>query len=930
LLTPALTFLFTDIEGSTALLQRVGEEVYAEILAQHHSIIRAALADFGGEEVGTQGDGFLAVFSSPKACVAAVVEMQRAIQSHPWCGGERIRVRMGVHTGEVVQTSTGLVGLAVHRAARVAAVAYGGQVLLSDATAALVRDALASDVVLRDLGEHRLKDLGRPERIWQVCAEGLPAEFPPVRSLDNPALRNNLPAELASFVGRERELAELRRLIAASRLVTLCGTGGAGKTRLAVHVAAELLDGTGDGVWLVELAPLSDPELVASAIAGALQIPLQPRRQVIDGVTDALASQSALIVLDNCEHLLDACAKATEVILRRCPHIRLVATSREPLGTPGETIYRVPSMSLPSSEDTEASDWKTSDAVTLFIERASAQGVEVTCDGDSGGLLISICRRLDGMPLALELAAARTRSMSLIDLSARLDQRFRLLTGGSRNSLDRHQTLRATIDWSYALLDATERRLFRRLSVFADSFDLEAVEKVCGLHDIDQLDVAALLGSLVDKSLVLPDRAGATLRYRLLETLRQYAAERLLEAGEAESGMCSSAHSNYYLSVAEAAAPRLECSEQEIWIARLDSEAANLRGALMNAIEAVDGRERVVRMTAALRRYWLVRHPDDELLGLLAPILDRDDLRGDLGLAGLATATVALQARALGFDHRRSLGQRAVKLSQQSGDDRPLIEALAVLATILSFAGKGEQGCPYAEEAVSLARSLHDDRLLATSIGAYLLCTPSSSPDLRRKLFGEAIDCTTRSGDHLFNYLLHNNAGVEALRTGDLVAARSHLLRAQEGQEALGFRSHHVSGNLGWVSREEHDFEAARAHFEESLRISRHDGDRGGLAYSCLGLACISTDTGLWEKAVTLHGLAQGFLEYAEEYWQSPEVAYRSSSLEAAREHLGAHDFESRYLAAKALGFHDALAKLLETTFDRRRPPQHPNRIPGH
>ena len=503
-----LTFLFTDIEGSTALLGRLGDDDYAQVLAGHHALIRSALAAHGGREIDTQGDAFFAVFSSPRGCVAAVLQMQQAIAAHAWPGGEQVRVRMGIHCGEAARTATGLVGLEVHRAARVAAAGYGGQVLMSEAAAVLVRDGLPPGAALADLGSHRLKDLGRPERIFQLQAAGLPAQFPPLRSLGNPALPNNLPVQLSTFIGREREVSEVRALVQSSRLVTLTGAGGVGKTRLGLQVAAELLDRSEDGVWVVELAAATDQDAVPAAISQALRLTAQLGQPALEALLDALALQDVLIVMDNCEHLIGGCAKTAEVIARRCPRVHLLATSREPLGIGGEIIYRVPSMSLPGPGDADAGTPGSCDAVALLVERARAYGVALSVDEQAGPVVVSVCRRLDGMPLAIELAAARLRSMSLAELHDRLDQRFRLLTGGSRTALERQQTLRATVAWSYALLTGAEQLLLRRLSVFAGGFDLAAAEAVCGSGGLDVLDVAALLGSLVDKSLVVAEQAG--------------------------------------------------------------------------------------------------------------------------------------------------------------------------------------------------------------------------------------------------------------------------------------------------------------------------------------------------------------------------------------------------------------------------------------
>src|ERR1700733_11087339 len=539
-------------------------------------------------------------------------------------GWGRVRVRRGIHCGEAARTPTGLVGLEVHRAARVAAVAHGGQVLVSEAAAALGRGGLPPY-----LGSHRLKDLGRPERIFQMTGPGLQAGFPPLRSLGNPALPNNLPAQLSAFIGRQREVAEVRALLESARLVTLTGVGGCGKTRLGRQVAAELLDGSGDGVWLAELAAVTDQEAVPAAISQALRLAAPPGRPGLEALLDALALQDVLIVLDNCEHLIGGCAKTAEAIVRRCPRVHLLATSREPLGIGGEVIYRVPSLSLPGPEDSGFAPG-SSDAVALFTDRAWAHGVVLSGGEQAGPVVVSVCRRLDGMPLAIELAAARLRSMSLAELHGRLDQRFRLLTGGSRTAVARQQTLRATVAWSYSLLTGDEQLLLARLSVFAGGFGLDAAEAVCGSGDLDILDVADLLGSLVDKSLVVAEQAGAGLRYRLLETIRLFAAERLVEAGEAEAAAVAAAHCAHFLAVAEEAAVYLTGPEQGGWLARLDADQANLRRAARHAAGWPDGTAVVLRLGVALGwRYWWARNRQQEGFGLLVPVLRRPDADAD-------------------------------------------------------------------------------------------------------------------------------------------------------------------------------------------------------------------------------------------------------------------------------------------------------------
>ncbi len=899
------TFLFTDIEGSTAALRRLGEGLYGQVLSDHHALVRSGLAAHDGTEVDTQGDAFFAVFSSPRACVAAAVEIQRALAAHAWPAAEHVRVRMGIHTGEASKTATGLVGLDVHRAARLAAVGHGGQVLFSESAATLVRDALPSGAALADLGVHRLKDLGRPEHIFSLRADGLDAEFPPLRSLGNPALANNLPAQLATFIGRDTELAEVRSLVESSRLVTLTGAGGSGKTRLGLQVAAELLEGTGDGVWLVELAAVSDADDVPSAIAAALGIAGKSGRPVLETLLDALVPQDLLIVLDNCEHLISACAKAADAITRRCPRVHLLATSREPLGIGGETIYRVPPLSLPGPGDDDAAG--SCDAVALFVDRAKAQGAGLVVDEKTTPLIVSICRRLDGLPLAIELAAARLRSLSLNGLGDRLDQRFRLLTGGSRTALARQQTLRATVEWSYSLLNGPEQSLLGCLSVFAETFDLDAAEAVGGAGDIDVFDVADLLGSLVDKSLVVAEPAGGALRYRLLETIRQFAAERLAEVGDDQVAAVAAAHSAHFLAVAEAAAPHLTGPEQAEWLARLSADHANLRRAAEHAASDPGGTAQVLRFGVALSRYWMTRARSAEALTLLLPVLARPQARHDPELFGTALVIAAVEACLTDIVTARPLGEQALRLARQLHSDRLLVDSLSVVSTIYYFAGEAERGLPLGREAVARARTLGDDVLLGEAMSGYLMCSDVIDPARTGTLYAEAIAATRRSGDQLFAGILHNNASVHALRLGDLSAARAHLEQAARIRQAIGQRDDTLLINLGWVLRLDGDPDGARSRFAAALASGRRNGDHFSTAYAALGLACLAADAGEWSRTALLNGVAQAVLNRTGEAWQDPEADYLRDSLDQARAQLGHEQADEAYARGLALSFDDAL-----------------------
>ena len=645
----------------------------------------------------------------------------------------------------------------------------------------------------------------------------------------------------------------------------------------------------------------------------ALGIAAQPGRPVLEVLLDALAPQDVLIVLDNCEHLIGACAKTADAIVRHCSRAHLVATSREPLGIGGETIYRVPPLSLPPPGGVGSLAPGSSDAVALFVERAKEQGIGLSVDEETSPLVASVCARLDGMPLAIELAAARLRSLSLSALHDRLDQRFRLLTGGSRTALERQQTLQATVDWSYSLLNVAEQALLRRLSVFADGFDLDAAEVVCGFGDIDTFDVTGLLGSLVDKSLVVAEPTGGAFRYRLLETIRQFAAERLAEAFADEAAAVAAAHSEHFLTVAEAAAPHLARPDQGRWFARLDTEQANLRRAAEHAGGRSDGTARVLRFGAALRLYWLTRSRNEEALGLLAPALERPDARAAPGPFGGALLTAATLAQFHDMAAARRLGEQAVEFARQQRDDQLLSDSLMVLSSTYYFAGEPERAFPLGEESVQYARKLGDDVLLGGSLMVYLMFSDRIGPARCRQLFAEAIACTERSGDRLAACLLHNNAGSHALCAGDISAARAHLEQAAQLTQEIGLKGHFVSVNLGWVRRQEHNPDGARSRFEDGLQVSRRTGNRSGLAYASLGLACLAGDAGDWYRAGQLHGIAQVFLDRTGECWQEPETRYRHDSLNKVRSTLAEEQFERAYTQGKALSLDQALDLALGT-----------------
>ncbi|MGH9008472.1 MAG: NB-ARC domain-containing protein [Acidimicrobiia bacterium] len=528
-----LTFLFTDIEASTSGWERHPEGM-SVALARHDEVIQQAVKDAGGKVFKHTGDGACAVFSTAPAALGAALAAQAALQGGEW-PNEPLRVRMALHSGAAERRGGDYFGPALNRTARLLDTAHGQQVVVSLVTAELVRDDLPPGVDLLDLGEHRLADLTRPERVFQVTQPDLAAAFPPLRSLG--AHRHNLPVAPSSFVGRQGELEALSDLLRSSRLVTLSGVGGVGKTRLALQVAAGLLDAYPDGVFMVELASLADPSLVALEIVRTLQL-VEAAKTVeaaLDRLCADLRTRRLLLLLDNCEHLLDPVAMVCETMLRRCPDVVVLTTSREPLAIPGEMVWRVPTLGLPPSDD-RFEALSTSDAVTLFCERAGAADTSFRLTAESGPAVARICRRLDGIPLAIELAAARIRVLSPEQIADRLDDRFRFLSTGSRTASARQQTLQATMDWSYDLLPQPEQLLLQRISVFAGSFDLEAIESVASDGEaLREPEVLDLLAHLVDRSLVVVDGFGREVRYRLLETVRQYGEAKLADSGSADA-----------------------------------------------------------------------------------------------------------------------------------------------------------------------------------------------------------------------------------------------------------------------------------------------------------------------------------------------------------------------------------------------------------
>jgi predicted ATPase/class 3 adenylate cyclase len=881
----------TDIEGSTRLWEEYPESM-STALRRHDELMRTAIEGAGGYVFKEVGDSFCAAFATASDAVRAAATAQEALGGEVWPEPIDLRVRIALHTGSCEERGGDFFGPAVNRVARLEAVAHGGQVLVSGVTAHLLSDTIPRHTSLRDLGAHRLKDLSQPEHVFQLDIAGRDTEFPALRSLDNPKLDNNLPIQLTSFVGRDHELSDVSTLVDESPLVTLTGAGGAGKTRLALAVAADLLDGSGDGVWFVDLASLADPELVASATAGAIGVRDEPGRPVLETLLDALRSRRLLLLLDNCEHLIDGCVKLVDALLRSCPRVHVLATSREPLGLGGERTYRVPPLTLPGDDPLAA------ESVQLFIERAHEHRPDFVLAEKSVAVLGALCRRLDGMPLAIELAAARVRSLSLEDIESRLDQRFRLLTGGNRGTLERHQTLRALIDWSYDLLDEREQKTLDYLSVFAGGFDLTATEAMCAFADVQAWEVVDVIGSLVDRSLVLADQTNTGLRYRLLETIRQYADERLAERGEGARVEARATHAWAYLTLAESAVPHLAGDRQLEWIDRLDTEQDNIITAIDHFVADPDAGQEALRLVVAASELWNVRSRPDSAQAIAAA----------LSHPGAQTPS-ALRAAALGELASHLEGREGRKYLEEglaiarSVDNPAVLAKLLVDLSFLAFLEGDERTCnEAADEAVRVAESIRSDRLLAWALqrkaGAFEKRDLDQSTALCRRALGLVRNIGDRRSEES---ALTNVALCEAMK-GNLDLARESwndaLAIANELGNELGQSV--ILNCLGDLTLEEGDPQRAYVDLCRSLRIARRTGSRRFQAYGLLSLAATATALGLVRQSATLHGAADVLFEDLGHPPEAPAARTQRRSLRKLHEAMG-EAFDSAYATGRQL-----------------------------
>jgi predicted ATPase/class 3 adenylate cyclase len=903
--TGTVTFLFSDVEGSTERWER-DRAAMAPALARHDELVRAALVARGGYVFKTVGDAFCAAFETAQDAVAAALDAQRALEAEDFSSVQGIRVRMALHTGRSVERDGDYFGPAVNRVARLLAVGHGGQVLVSGVVADLLKGEMPPECSLHDLGAHRLKDLGHPEQVYQLLAPGLPGEFPALKSLD--ALSHNLAAQLASFVGRDEVIAEIAKLIDQHRLVTLVGTGGAGKTRCAIQVGAELLDGSADGVWLAELAPITDASFVASSVARALSLQESPNRPLIDTLLSHLKRKRLLLILDNCEHVIEEARAVAVAILKACAEVRILATSREGLNTAGEQLYRLPSLSIPKPGHTpSAKELLSYGAPLLFAERALSVNHRFSVTDENAPYILEICRRLDGIPLAIELAAARLNVLTPQRLAQMLDERFRVLTSGSRSALPRHQTMRALIDWSYDLLTEQERALFRRLSIFAGDFTLEFAVAVCSDETVDEFAILDGLSSLVDKSLVHAEMGKAGASYRLLESTRQYARERLIERGEYDA--VALAHAAAFLALAEELDRTWETTPDREWFARAQPAIENFRAALSWTLGTGGDQLMGQRLAGALCEVWVNTAGSEGRRWVQAAqeLVDDETPKQVVAQLDLAEAQIAIAL--LQYKASCAAAERALARYRELNDPLRIAYAQRSLGCALLFLGRDAEG----EVLLRQALAHGTPRLKSSALSALALarCRVGDVESVR-EIAGEALAVARSLGATRRAAMVAGNLAEAEFRAEDAERAlqlASEALAAYRMLNDAGDTALFLSNIAAYQVALEH-YDEARASGREALLVARDAQFEVLMACALQHLAAIGAlrpsdeahSLELRRRAAGLLGFADARLTAAEGLREYTEDQELERMLPALREALGADELARLMKVGSAWG----------------------------
>jgi predicted ATPase/class 3 adenylate cyclase len=910
--TGTLTFLFTDIEGSTKMWER-DSSVMQLALARHDEILRSAIEERGGYVFKTIGDAFCCAFSTAPDALEAALETQRRLLSSEWEESGPLRVRMALHMGVAEERDGDYFGPPVNRVARLLSAAHGGQVLLSLPTQELVRDQLHGETTLRDLGEHRLKDLFRPERVFQLVSSDLPSEFPPLRTLD--AYRNNLPLQPTPLVGREKEVLEVCDLLRSdeTRLLTLTGPGGIGKTRVALQAVADLLDDFSDGTFFVPLATLTEAELFLSAVAETLGMRETAEQPLDESLKDYLSERRLLLLLDNFEQVLGAAPAVTEM-LAGALGLKVLATSRAPLGLYGEHEYAVPPLSVPDVR--HLPDLKTLpqyEAVRLFIERAKSAKADFEVTDESAPAVAEICVRLDGLPLAIELAAARIKMLPPKAILQRLGSRLKLLTGGARDLPERQRTLRATIEWSYTLLDEGEQLLFARMAVFSGGRTLEAIEAICDAEGDLPVEAFDGVSSLLDKSLLRHEEGpNGEPRFVMLETIHEFAREKLEKSAEAEE--IKRLHAQYFLTLAEGAYPELKGANQLQWLEKLEAEHDNMRAALTWALERKEV-EVALRLGGALGLFWSVRGYQSEGRRWLEEALAMDG-RGSPVSRAMALAGVGWLALQQGdFDRAKEACEEGLDLLEHEEASEAKIILLACLGSVAWERGEHGQAQQFFEESLALSQEMSDTWLLAHSLSNLALVIHSQGDYERAtELYEKSIDLFREQGDKQSLAGCLNDLGMVAYSQGDLGRAAQLTEEAVPLSRELGARGS-VSVelcNLGWMALLQDDLGRATDFYRESLSLS-WDAGLNPLVQSALeGFACLAGARGEAERAARLWGAAQALHETKGIPRDPDFLAEADARISAVRSGMGEEVWEEAWRKGRAMTLDEAVSYALE------------------
>lgn len=897
----AVTFLFTDIEGSTALWDAHPHKMRAA-LRSHDALMREIIGNANGHVFKTVGDGFYAAFECETDAVAAAMRAQCAVAAEQWPQETPIKVRMALHTGVVEARDGDYFGQPLNRLARLLSTGHGGQTLLSQAVVEVTREKLPQGASLRDLGLHRLKDLARPERVFELRHPDLRADFPPIKSLSTHA--NNLPLQLTTFVGRARQISEIDALLGMNRLVTLTGAGGSGKTRLALQVAAESLSRFPNGAWMVELASLADAALVPQAIAAVLRVTEQPGKAITQAVADHLRNKSLLILLDNCEHVLEACATEVETLLRQCPDLRVLATSRETFGIAGEQQYRVPSLPRPDPMTSRALETYECESVQLFVERATLVRPDFELTDHNARSVASICNKLDGIPLAIELAAARVSSLSVEEIDIRLDRRLALLTSASRTALPRHRTLRALIDWSYDLLTSAEQRLLRALAAFSGGFTLEAAQSTCS-DSVGETDIVDLLTSLSNKSLVVYEETDGRSRYRLLDTLRAYAQEKMVLGGEKDA--LQDRHRDYYLAVAENAASKLTGTEQVQWLARLEEDHDNYRSAVEWCVAEL-AVEPGLRLCAALQRFWVIRGYFSEGRASCHRMLTMPGAERRTKERANALHTAGALAYYQGdYVAARREFEESLSIRRYMGDQTGVTASLNSLGNVSIEQGDYHRARVSHEASLATARELGDQASIANSLlNLGVVADKQNDSAAARKMFEDCLGIRRRLNDRWGIAVALNNLANVAFAQGDHAATRAlheeSLTIRRELQDRRGIAL--ALGNLAELAFAEGDPATARTLGAESLAIGCELGDARQIAHTMANLGAVQAALGYILRAARVWGATEQMRE---------SIGSRSPSIDSGDVQVA----NARAALADDAAFYDAWRQGRELTLEQ-------------